>query len=92
MTCDFTSLLTVFQSYQDDVWVIMKALCNGTDLCRLPTHVLQSSGFSSNIVKSRAYSNDRGPTGWADVQIESFLSAHFSLDLNHNAYEGRSVS
>ena len=24
MTCDFTSLLTVFQSYQDDVWKIMK--------------------------------------------------------------------
>ena len=23
MTCDFTSFLTVFQSYQDDVWVIM---------------------------------------------------------------------
>ena len=30
MTCDFTSFLTVFQSYQDDVWMIMKALCNGT--------------------------------------------------------------
>ena len=25
MTCDFTSFLTVFQSYQDDVRVIMKA-------------------------------------------------------------------
>ena len=24
VTCDFTSFLTVFQSYQDDVWVIMK--------------------------------------------------------------------
>ena len=24
MTCDLTSFLTVFQSYQDDVWVIMK--------------------------------------------------------------------
>ena len=24
MTCDFTSFLTVFQSYQDDVWMIMK--------------------------------------------------------------------
>ena len=23
MTCDFTSFLTVFQSYQDDVWMIM---------------------------------------------------------------------
>ena len=22
--CDFTSFLTVFQSYQDDVWMIMK--------------------------------------------------------------------
>ena len=30
MTCDFTSFLTVFQSYQDDVWMIMKAVCNGT--------------------------------------------------------------
>ena len=24
MTCDFTSFLTVIQSYQDDVWVKMK--------------------------------------------------------------------
>ena len=24
MTCDFTSFLTVFQSYQEDVWMIMK--------------------------------------------------------------------
>ena len=24
MTCEFTSFLTVFQSYQDDVWMIMK--------------------------------------------------------------------
>ena len=24
MTCDFTSFLTVFQSYQDDVWMVMK--------------------------------------------------------------------
>ena len=24
MTCDFTSFLTVFQSYQDDVWMIVK--------------------------------------------------------------------
>ena len=24
ITCDFTSFLTVFQSYQDDVWMIMK--------------------------------------------------------------------
>ena len=24
MTCDFTSFLTVFLSYQDDVWMIMK--------------------------------------------------------------------
>ena len=24
MTCDFTSFLTVFQSYQDDFWMIMK--------------------------------------------------------------------
>ena len=23
-TCDFVSFLTVFQSYQDDLWVIMK--------------------------------------------------------------------
>ena len=26
MTCDFTSFLTVFPSYQDDVWIV----CNGT--------------------------------------------------------------
>ena len=30
MTCDCTSFLTVVQSYQDDVWMIMKAVCNGT--------------------------------------------------------------
>ena len=30
MTCDFTSFLTVFWSYQDDIWMIMKGLCNGT--------------------------------------------------------------
>ena len=24
ITCDFTSYLTVFQSYQNDVWMIMK--------------------------------------------------------------------
>ena len=24
MTCDFKSFLTVFQSYQDDVWMMMK--------------------------------------------------------------------
>ena len=30
MTCDFTSFSTVFQSYQDDVRMIMKAVCNGT--------------------------------------------------------------
>ena len=31
MSCDYTSLfLTVFQSYQDDVLLIMKPVCNGT--------------------------------------------------------------
>ena len=30
MTCDFTSFSTVFQSYQDDEGLIMKAVCNGT--------------------------------------------------------------
>ena len=29
MTCDFTSFLTVFQSYQDDVWMIMKGCVHG---------------------------------------------------------------
>ena len=29
MTCDFTSISTVFQSNQDDVWMITKGLCNG---------------------------------------------------------------
>ena len=24
MTCDLTSFLSVFQSYQDDVWMVMK--------------------------------------------------------------------
>ena len=33
MTCDFTSFLTVFQSYQDDVWMIMKGCvqCNSVN-------------------------------------------------------------
>ena len=26
----FYVLLTVFQAYQDDVWMIMKSVCNGT--------------------------------------------------------------
>ena len=30
MTCDFPSFSTVFQSYHDDRWMIMKAVCNGT--------------------------------------------------------------
>ena len=30
MTCDFTSFSTVFQSYQDHVWMIRRAVCNGT--------------------------------------------------------------
>ena len=30
MTCDFTSFLTVFQSYQDGGQMIKKAMCNGT--------------------------------------------------------------
>ena len=29
MTCNFTSFSTVFQSYQDEEWLIMKAVCNG---------------------------------------------------------------
>ena len=30
LTWDFTSFLTLFQSYPDDVWMIMKTVCNGT--------------------------------------------------------------
>ena len=30
MTCSFLSFLTVFESYQDDGWMIMKAVFNGT--------------------------------------------------------------
>ena len=30
MTCHFTSFSTVFQSYQDNGQMIMKAVCNGT--------------------------------------------------------------
>ena len=29
MTCDFMSFSTIFQSYQDDGWMIMKGVCNG---------------------------------------------------------------
>ena len=30
MTSDFTSFLTIFQSYQDNIWMIMKSVCKGT--------------------------------------------------------------
>ena len=30
MTCNFTSFSTVFQSYQDDERLIVKAVCSGT--------------------------------------------------------------
>ena len=30
MICDFTYFSTAFQSYQDDVRMIIKAVCNGT--------------------------------------------------------------
>ena len=30
MTCDFMSFSTVFQSYQDEEWMIMKGTCNRT--------------------------------------------------------------
>ena len=30
MNCDFTSFLTVFQSYQDNIRMIKKAVCNET--------------------------------------------------------------
>ena len=33
MTCDFTSFLTVFQSYQDDVWMIMKGCVQWNSVC-----------------------------------------------------------
>ena len=29
MTCDLSSFITIFQSYQDDERLIMKGLCNG---------------------------------------------------------------
>ena len=32
MTCDFMSFLTVFQSYQDDVWMIMKGCVQGNSV------------------------------------------------------------
>ena len=40
VTCDFTSFLTVFQSYQANVWMI-KAVCNGTPftLEKIPSRV-----------------------------------------------------
>ena len=32
MTCNFTSFLTVFQTYQDDVWMIMKGCVQGNSV------------------------------------------------------------
>ena len=40
MTCHFTSFSTVFQSYQDDWWVILNGVSNGT-----PFTVFASSGL-----------------------------------------------
>ena len=33
MTCEFTSFLTVFQSYQDDGWVIMNGCVQWNLVC-----------------------------------------------------------
>ena len=32
MTCDFTSFLTIFQAYQEDVWMIMKGCGQGNSV------------------------------------------------------------
>ena len=47
MTCNFTSFLTVFQSYQDNVWMIMKG-CKAMELrLRLRRFCLE---WGSNLV------------------------------------------
>ena len=59
MTCDFTSFLTVFQSYQDDVWMIMKG-------CVQLNSVYGWEDFTSSEDQTRsARSVDQHLTHWA---------------------------
>ena len=59
MTCDFTSCLTVFQSYQDDVWMIMKG-------CVQWNSVYGWEDFTSNGDRTRsARSVSQRLTNWA---------------------------
>ena len=59
MTCDFTSFLTVFQSYQDDVQMIMKG-------CVQWTSVYSWEDFTSSEDPTRsARSVGQGLTHWA---------------------------
>ena len=50
-TCDFTSFLTVFQSYQGDVWMIMKGcVCNDNPWSRCGGHIFKAYGWCQNSV------------------------------------------
>ena len=75
MTCDFTSFLTVFQSYQDDVWMIMKG-------CVQWNSVYGWEDFTSSEDRTRsAKSVGQRLTHWADFMVFSvsnFKMAHRS--------------
>ena len=51
MTCDYTSFLTVFQSYQDDVGVILKSVCNGRSVEKISPGVRIELGSLDQISK-----------------------------------------
>ena len=49
MTSDLTSFSTVFQSYQDDGWIMMKAVCNRTPFT---VESLPRAGFGFGTARS----------------------------------------
>ena len=74
MTCDFTPFLTVFQSYQDDVWMIMKG-------CVQWNSVYGWEDFTSSEDRTRSA---RSPVGiWCqnDVVSTSMRRDHVASTL-----------
>ena len=51
--CDFTSFSIVFQSYQDDGQMMMKAVCNGTPFTveKISSQVRIELGTSRSVVQ-----------------------------------------
>ena len=58
MTCDFTSFLPVFQSYQDNAWMIMKGSVEWTSIMeRFPPQVGLKFGTARAMGQSYWASN-----------------------------------